>query len=96
MCSGFSDNSKILDFIGIYFWKIEFLSFGVKIEKFQKSEIAILYRAQFYVFKRLRIVLHFKSVHSRNLQTFADSWPKIAEHDVTKTPFSQKMFGGFS
>ena len=38
--SGFLDNFKILVFIGIYFWKKRFL--GVKIEKYQKPEIARL------------------------------------------------------
>ena len=38
----FFDNLKISDFIGNYFWKIEILDFGVKIEKYQKSDTAIL------------------------------------------------------
>ena len=28
-------------------------------------------------------------LHSRSLQTFADFLPKMAEHGVTKTPFSK-------
>ena len=35
-------------------------------------------------------MFYFKRVHSRSLQTFATFWPKISEHDVTKTPFSKK------
>ena len=34
--------------------------------------------------------MYFKPAHSRSLQTSAAFWPKVAEHDVTKTPFSLK------
>ena len=36
-------------------------------------------------------MFYFKCAHSRNLQTFAAFLPKIADQDVTKTPFSQKF-----
>ena len=37
----FLNNFQILHFIGIYFKKINIFSFGVKIEKYQKSEKAV-------------------------------------------------------
>ena len=39
ICSDFSDNTKILDFIGLFLWKIKILSFWVslKISKFEDS-----------------------------------------------------------
>ena len=62
----FLDNSKMLDFMGFYFWKMKSLNFGGQNRKF------------------------------RSLQTFAAFLSKIAEHDVTKTPFSQNFLDGFS
>ena len=38
----FLDIFDNFDFVGIYFWKNEILIFGVKKQKFWKSEIAIL------------------------------------------------------
>ena len=55
---GFLDNSKILVFISIYFLTIKCLVLGSKSKKYQKSEIAILKCAQFYVFWRLRIAFY--------------------------------------
>ena len=46
-------------------------SFAGENQKIQKSELAILYCAPFYVFWHLRIVFYLKPAHSRNLQTFA-------------------------
>ena len=40
-------------------------------------------------------MFYFKPVHSSSIQEFAPFWPKIAKHDVTKTPFSF-FIGGFS
>ena len=44
--------------------------YSVLIEKCQKSVVARLQRAPFYVFWRLRNVFYFKRAHSRSLQTF--------------------------
>ena len=41
------------------------------------------------------VVFHFKTVQSTRLQTFTAFWPKIAEHDVPKTQFSQKFLDRF-
>ena len=44
---------------------------------------------------RFSIASYFKTQHSSSLQTFAVFLPKIAKHDVTKTPFSHKFLDGF-
>ena len=67
---------------------------GAKIEKYQKSEIAILKNVQFYALWRFSIAPYFNTEHSSSLQTFAVFWPKMAKHDVTKT-FSLKKMNGF-
>ena len=59
----FLDYSKILDFIGVYFWKNKTLSFGGKNKK-QKSEKAILYSFPFHVFWPLWGAFFFNPVHS--------------------------------
>ena len=68
---------------------------GLKIEKWHNSEIAILQNVQFYAIWRFSIASYFKTEHYSNLLTFAVFWPKMAKRDVTKTPFSQKNITGF-
>ena len=41
-------------------------------------------------------MLCFKPVHSRSLQIFAASSPKITENDVTKNNFLKNVLTGFS
>ena len=62
--------SKILGLIGILFFEKSRFELGMKIEKYQKSEVAILECVQFYDFQRFLIALYFKPVHSINIQTF--------------------------
>ena len=68
---------------------------GLKIEKWHNSEIAILQNVQFYAIWRFSIASYFKTEHYSNLLTFAVFWPKMAKRDVTKTPFSQKISPDF-
>ena len=68
------------------------MHFGGQIEKYKKNLRVILYHTQFHAFWRFWSVFYIKTVRSRILQTFAAFLPKIVEHDVTKTPFSQKNY----
>ena len=68
---------------------------GLKIEKWHNSEIAILQNVQFYAIWRFSIASYFKTEHYSNLLTFAGFLPKMAKRDVTKTPFSQKISPDF-
>ena len=91
----FLDNLKISYFIGIHFWKIEFLNFGRQNNKISKTrqyhfiERSILCRWRFLIALtlKLNILAAFK-----HLLFFL---PKMAKHDVTKTPLFQKLLDGF-
>ena len=87
----FLDNWKILDFIGTYFFKnqnFDFLGQNLKtILKNQKKTFCnVLNLTYFGVYN----LFHFKIVDSLWLQTFTAFWPKIANHDVSKTSFHKK------
>ena len=90
-CSSFFlDDSQSLDYIGIYFLIIKILSFGGQNRhKYKKIwDRCFVERSLIRLLTFSNCVL-LQNYHSRSLQTFAAFWPKIAEHDVTKTPFSQ-------
>ena len=84
MYSGVLDSSKILSLIRIYFLEIEILSFGDQNRKTSKI------RDSHFVF--LAFTDYFQPAHSRSLQTFASFLPKFAEDNVTKAPFSLKIY----
>ena len=63
-----------------------------KNQKYHKSLRTILQHVHLYVSWRFSIPCYFKTVHSSSRQTFAVFSPKMAKHDVTKTPFSQKKY----
>ena len=74
------------------FWVLLF-----KIENILKSEIAILFSAKFYAYWHYGLCFSSKLyiLQRFSLQRFAALWPKIAEYDATKTPFSQKFIDWF-
>ena len=83
-------------------WNLVYALFGCRLTKcipvFYKFKILDLigiyiWKIEILSFWALRfwIAFTFKPVHSRSLQTFAAFWPKMAEHDVTRTTFSQKF-----
>ena len=73
-----------------HFWKFEILCLGAKVERYQKSEITILYKVQFYDIRHFSITPYFKNEHYISLQTFAVILAEMAKHDVTKTLLSKK------
>ena len=95
----FFNNMKHFYFIVNCFWKTnEILSFGGQnwqISKIRDDHFVerSIWR-QFYVW-HFWIASYLKTEHSSSLQTFAVFCPKMAKHDVTKTPFSEKLVDRF-
>ena len=92
---GFSDDLKISDFIGNYFWKTEILNFGGQNRKISKIRDSHFVERSILRLLAFSIAPYFKTKHSSSLQTFAVFWPKMAKHEVTKKSFSQKILDGF-
>ena len=90
--SAFLDNLKFLDFIDNFLknWNFEF--WGSKSKNIKNPRLPFLERS---FLRRLAfsIAFYFKTEHSSSLQTFL-FLPKMAKHNVTKTPFSQKFLNG--
>ena len=90
--SGFLDCLKLLDFISIYFGKLEILNFGGQ----DWTKISKISDRHFVEYSILRCLAFFDCVllqkwafwHPSNIYRFL---PKMMKHDVTKTPFSHKF-----
>ena len=86
---------KILDFVGIYLQKMDFLNFRGQKLKISKNRDSQVVELVVLPLRCLFCVAQSKTAPLTAAQRVATFWPKIACSDVTKLAIAQKIFGRF-